>query len=576
MTLVVTVLAVGLIAWRTPLYTSVAKVEVRPLTIDEQFQQQLGLDSFANMETEATRVTQEPVAKLAAPALGLNPRSSSDLAYAAAAVDVTVQPNTTFLQISCVQDGAARAQRCASAFASAFVLDRIENARILYEERVESEQEKIRQANERVERLSEQLDQLTGDQDAARSILRAQIEAQTQLIAAASTNVLTLPTASPNAAVLARSAELPVGPSNKGFLFTGILAAMLGLALGIGLALVRERYAEPIASALALEQVLEAPALAAVPTLPAGPHGRRPTLVTTHAPESPASQAYRGAGAGLLHLANERTMKFIVVTGAGEREGKTAVTGNLAVVLAQSGSRVVAVSCDLRNPTLHRFFGQDNEVGVTDLLTGRAVLNNALQETDEPDLVVLASGPLPRNPTELWGSDGVERLFAELRSRFDFVLLDAGPGLVADVLFLVRHADGIIVVADAAKTSRSSVAQLRQRLKSVGGHIIGGILHNRAPMRADRASRFFPIVSKTPHSRGSADKWTEAAGSDPRGGGGDRLAPAPRATSGSEREPEPEPEPEREPEPQPRAQPKVKPRRRPSMVSFGPNAKGRR
>ena len=130
-----------------------------------------------------------------------------------------------------------------------------------------------------MERLSERLDQLTGDQDAARSTIRTQIEAQSQLIAAASTNVLSLPTASPNAAVLARSAELPLVPSNKDFLFTGILAAMLGLALGIGLALVRERLAEPIADGQDLEQILDAPALAAVPALPARPYDRRPTLV---------------------------------------------------------------------------------------------------------------------------------------------------------------------------------------------------------------------------------------------------------------------------------------------------------
>ena len=127
-----------------------------------------------------------------------------------------------------------------------------------------------------MERLSERLDQLTGDQDAARSAIRAQIEAQSQLIAAASTNMLSLPTASPNAAVLARSAELPMGPSNKDFLFTGILAAMLGLALGIGLALVRERLAEPIAERADLEQLLEAPALAAVPALSARPSVARP------------------------------------------------------------------------------------------------------------------------------------------------------------------------------------------------------------------------------------------------------------------------------------------------------------
>ena len=97
MVVLVTALALGFVAWRPPVYTSRAQVEVRPLTIDEQLQP-FASDSFVNMDTEAARVTQEPVAKLAAPALGLDPDSPADLAEAVAGVDVSVQANTTFLE----------------------------------------------------------------------------------------------------------------------------------------------------------------------------------------------------------------------------------------------------------------------------------------------------------------------------------------------------------------------------------------------------------------------------------------------------------------------------------------------
>ena len=223
--------------------------------------------------------------------------------------------------------------------------------------------------------------------------------------------------------------------------------------------------------------------------------------MTTHAPESPASQAYRGAGAGLLHLAGERTLKVIAVTGAGEREGKTAVTGNLAVVL---GAERQSRGCRLVRPSEShppQILRASNDVGVTDVLRAGPF---STTRCSQPMNRASWSSPADRCrgiPPSSWGSEG-EELFAELRSRFDFVLLDAGPGLVADVLFLVRHADGIIVVADAAKTSRSSVAHLRHQLKSVGGHIIGGILHNRAPLRADRASRYSPRSSRRPRTPG--------------------------------------------------------------------------
>ena len=546
-TVSITLLAIGLVAWRAPVYTSVAQVEVRPLTIDEQFQ--AAPDAAVNMDTEATRVTQEPVAKLAAAPLGLDPESPGDLADAARSVEVTVQSNTTFLQISCTQDGPSRAQRCASSFAAAYVQDRVDNVKALYDERIATERARIQQANDQVERLSERLDQLDGDQDAARAAIRAQIDAQSGLIVAANTSMLSLPTASPDAAVLARSAELPTGPSNKNFLPTGILAATLGLTLGIGLALLRERLADPIAGTGDLEQLLEAPVLAAVPAVSVRGSGSPPTLVTTHSPESPASQAYRGAGASLLHLAGERTLKVVAVTGPGEREGKTAATGNLAVVLAQRGKRVVAVSCDLRNPTLHRFLRGSNDVGLTDVLRGEAALTNALQPTDEPGLVLLASGPVPRNPTELLGTKEARSLFAELRTRFDFVLLDGGPGLVADILFLVRDADGIVVVADAAKTSRTGIANLRDQMKSVGGRIVGGILYNRAPERADRASSAYHAAIATNHDRAGHDP-SEAASSDlpePKPDGGADPAPPPttptppRVSTGARQSAEPKP-----------------------------------
>jgi receptor protein-tyrosine kinase len=526
-TILITVLAVGFVAWRTPSYTSLAEVEVRPLTLDEQLQP-VASDSFVNMDTEAARVTQEPVARLVAPALDLDPKSPADLAEATKDVDVTVRANTTFLEISCTEATREKAQLCAASFAAAYIQDRVENARNLYAQRVEAGQEKIQQANEQLELLSAQLDRLS-EQDATRATIQAQIDAQSQLIVAAQTEVLSLPTGSPTAAVLANSADLPMEPSNKGYLVTAALAAILGLALAIGLALVRDRLAEPIADREGLEQVLEAPVLAAVPTLL---YGFMPTLVTVDAPESPASQAYRGAGAALAHRARKGSLKVIAVTGPSEGEGKTPATGNLAVALAQSGRRVIAVSCDLRNPTLHRFLDGDNDVGLTGLLLGLDSLGDALQETDTPGLFLIASGAMPDNPTDLLDSEQMGRLLASLRTTFDFVLLDAGPGLVADVLFLAPHVDGVIVVADAAKTSRVAVAHLRHQLENVGALVIGGILNNWAPRRVGHHPYPYYLRSD-PGSRSSAGSAEAHAQVDGEEAGADVSTLPPARSDGA-------------------------------------------
>ena len=513
MTILIALLAVVFVAWRAPVYTSRAEVEVRPLTIDEQLQP-FAADSFVNMETEAARVTAEPVAMLAASAMGLDPASSTDLVAVAEEVQVTIQPNTTFLEISCTGASAEEALVCAGSFAAAYVEDRINGAVRLYEERMSAEQDRIREVTDRVEQLRSQL----SEPGAPRASIRAEIEAQNRLITAAQTNLLSLPTASPDAAVLSRSAALPMEPSNKDYLLTAVLAAILGLALGIGFALLRQRLAEPIVDGEDFERALDAPLLAAVPplsTLPTRPYGPDPVLVTLSAPESPASQAYRGAAATLVHFAREGSLRVIALTGPSAGEGKTPATGNLAVALAQSGRQVIAVSCDLRNPTLHRFLDRNNDAGLTNLLLDTASVGDVLQATDTSGLFFIASGPMPDNPTDLLGNEGMGRLVAAMRTRFDFVLLDAGPGLVADALFLAPHADGMIVVADAAKTSRGAVAHLRQQLESAGGFITGGILNNWAPEHARQPYPYF--VRPDPSLRPSGAAAEGRATSDGEG-----------------------------------------------------------
>jgi capsular exopolysaccharide synthesis family protein len=166
-------------------------------------------------------------------------------------------------------------------------------------------------------------------------------------------------------------------------------------------------------------------------------------------------------------------------------DGKTTVTANLAVALAKSGKRVMAISCDLHRPRLHRFFELDNTVGLTSVLTGQASLGDAVRRVGSDTLLVLPSGPTAANPTELLGSDEMERLLTELRSTADFVILDTPPiGAVGDALILAPKTDGVLLVADATSTARGAVAFARIQIEQVGGKIVGGIYHKFDPARA--------------------------------------------------------------------------------------------
>jgi polysaccharide biosynthesis transport protein len=465
-------LAFGYVAWRPPVYTSMALVEVRPLTIDEQLQP-FASDAFVNMDTEAARVMQDPVASDAASALGIDVASPADRAELLDQLTVGIRADTTFLEISCTQGTATFAQRCAQAFATAYVQDRVDDAATLYEQKLQAEFEKVDQATAQIRALGEERDRLA-EGDPERAALDAQIEAQRQLIITAQSNALSMPTASPKAAVLAQSADPPREPSNKDYLFTGALVGVVVAALLLVLTLLRERLAQPITALGHFEGALMAPVLALVPEVPSWRGKRATGPVTLTSPESPASQAFKTARSTLLLLGAQ----VILVTSPGQGEGKTSTTANLGVALAQGGKRVAIVSCDLRRPRLHRLFDRDSDVGLTDVLRGSALLDQALIETHVPRLHLLPSGPSTENPSEMLGSDAMTRLLDELRLRFDFILLDTAPAIVvADAFSLVPLTDGVIVVAQTAKTRRSAISHVRRQFERMGAVILGGVLN---------------------------------------------------------------------------------------------------
>jgi protein-tyrosine kinase len=204
--------------------------------------------------------------------------------------------------------------------------------------------------------------------------------------------------------------------------------------------------------------------------------GSAGTLVTIDAPDGPAAHAYL-AMAAMLREEADGHRQVIAVTGPGKEEGKTTTTANLGVALSTGGSRVAVLSGDLREPRLHELFDRGNEKGLTTLMTDGSGVADILQLTEVDELILIASGPPIENPTELLGGERMRKLLDVLRTGFDFILLDTGPGLVlADVLLLAPLVDGFIVVADAARTSREDVSHLRTRLEGAGGKVIGGVL----------------------------------------------------------------------------------------------------
>ena len=477
--ILVTAAALAIVYQREPVYTSAARVEVR-LAWSNGDSNSSNASLLAGMDSEAVRVKTESVVRIAAPDLGLDPGSETDVASVIDQIDVTVPSNTVFLDIACTQSTPEAAQACADTFAKAYVEDRESTAQAAYANAREGPQAQIASQTRRINALSADLAAATSPAD--QLSLQNRIGLITATRELAITQLALIPAPSPSPAAVALTAPYPTTPSNKDFVLTGVLALLLGLVLGLGMAFVRERLDERIGGRAGLEGTIDGPVLAVIPRVKGWRSREEVRLVSLSEPDGMAAESYRGARAAILYRAGTSDIQVIEITSPGEREGKTTTTANLAVSLAQTGKTVVAISCDLRRPRLHRFFGLDNSVGLSNLLAGE-VDPGTIRETEVKGLRVITSGPVPANPAELLESDAMDELIRWLRGKADFLLLDTAPALiVADALALAPRCDGAVIVADARNTTRGALARVRHELNSVGVPIIGAILN-----RLDRA-----------------------------------------------------------------------------------------
>jgi capsular exopolysaccharide synthesis family protein len=501
-TILVVGLALALVYRRTPVYTSVAEVEVGSLTL----QSGSFYDLQASMDTEAQRVTSAPIAR-AARQLGA-PLDGS--------VDASIPANTTYLEISCTTTDPQTAKTCADAYAQAYVDARNARAQDMYDAAVEPKQAQLSAAEQQVIELTGQL--RTTTDPAERASLLDEIAAARRDVDSYQLQVLAVPAPNPSAGVLSLPGEVPTVPANKGYVTTGILALIAGLALGTGLAFVRERLDEHVGDRQDVELALNAPVLAVVPKVPGWRNRDDSKLVTLNAPNGAASEAYRTARTTLLYLAKEGGLQVFAITGPGQGEGKTTTTANLAVSLAQAGKRVIAVSCDLRKPRLHRFLGVGNDTGISQVLTGAVEIPDALLRTQVPGLLVMPSGPVPANPAELLTSPTMAQLLVELRKVADIVLLDTAPSLVvADALGLAPLADAVVVVADASTTQRNALTHLSSQLERTGGSVIGGVINNLDASDAKRYRAYGVYYGQNPYGADAAPSNGSPNGHERRG-----------------------------------------------------------
>jgi non-specific protein-tyrosine kinase len=210
-------------------------------------------------------------------------------------------------------------------------------------------------------------------------------------------------------------------------------------------------------------------------------------LVTLTAPSSPAAEAFRQLRTSIRFASIEDPVTTVAITSSIAGEGTTTIVANLAVVLAQSGLRVAAVSCDLRRPSLHTAFGLQATPGLTSVLLEDTPLAEALQSVPSvPGLDLLASGALPPNPSELLDSSRVRAVFKALADAYDMVLVDTPPLLaVSDALVAGRCADAVVVVAGLGRIDRAKIRRSLDRLEQSNLPLLGVVANGMALKEAN-------------------------------------------------------------------------------------------
>lgn len=200
-------------------------------------------------------------------------------------------------------------------------------------------------------------------------------------------------------------------------------------------------------------------------------------FVMERKPKSVVSEAYRTLRTNIQYSSFDKKIKTIVVTSAEAAEGKSTVSGNLALACSQNENKVIIIDCDLRKPSIHKKFKISNLLGLSEVLIGKAQLDDAIQSRNE-NLDVLTSGKVPPNPSEMLSSSAMTKLIEKLKEKYDVVILDSAPlGAVTDAQILSTKVDGTILVTRAERTKREIVLEAKNSLEKVGANILGCVLH---------------------------------------------------------------------------------------------------
>lgn len=267
-------------------------------------------------------------------------------------------------------------------------------------------------------------------------------------------------------------ARVPARPYKPNLSVNLAIGLLVGLLLGVLAAFLLEYMDETLKTPDDVEKKLRLPVLGVVPLLQ-----RQSPEEAFDEPRSAFSESYRSVRTALQFSTNQGIPRTLLITSALSGEGKTTSALSLARNVAQLGKRVLLVDADLRSPSVHKLLGCSQELGLSNLLSGSAGFEGVVQETGQPGLSVITSGPLPPNPAELLAGPPLAELLDRAMQDFDQVILDGPPVMgLADAPILAHAASATLLVVHAGKTGVASAQAALKRLRFARARIVGALL----------------------------------------------------------------------------------------------------
>lgn len=459
--------------------------------------------------TYASVATKRPILDSVITQLGLNltPDDLSKRVSADASLD------STLLTITAQDGDPSRAAAIANALAEQLIAasPAIQGRQVEFQDSINAD---LKATQAQIDRTQAQVETLTGltVRTAAQDAALASLEGR--LVSLRSTYATLLSFSSGNASNLLSVVEpavAPTSPVSPRPLVNMILAGVLGLLVAGGIMLLSIYLDDGLRDPDQVQQVAGLNTLGTIVRMKGDKdRGEMYRLATLLYPQSSIAEAYRTLRANIEFAAVGGPIQTLLVTSSVTGEGKTVTATNLAVAFAQSGKRVLLVDADLRKPGVHAVFNLPNAHGLTTLLRNDDVSLDAIsQATEQDNLQVLTTGPLPPNPAELLGSPRMQRILEKVKAGADLIIFDSPPlHSVTDSAILGSFLDGTILVIDAKGSRRRAVRPATEALARAGANVLGAVL-NGIPAKAQSGADYYGGFYGSDQGAGAQSRDTE-------------------------------------------------------------------